>query len=69
VDNSKTHPEPPIAPVEAGRRLGLRNVIESEENLKIVVLRMARRGDIRSVRVSKFTLIDPVSVEKYLTGR
>ncbi len=51
-----------ITPEEAARRLGLEGVARDP---RLVVLRMARRGELRAVRVSKWTLITRASVERY----
>lgn len=53
---------PPITRAEAARRLGLDQVTKDPER---VVLEMCRRGELRPIRVSKHTLVDPVSVEQY----
>lgn len=58
--------EPPITPEIAAERLGLLAVCKDP---KRAVLEMARRGQLRAVKVSKWTLIDPKSVEQVLEGR
>ena len=49
---------------EAGRLLALDHVISSAKQLRRTVLAMVRRGELRGVRVSKWVMIDPRSVEK-----
>lgn len=60
---SKQAPAPPITQAEAARRLGLDQVADRPER---IVKAMARRGDLVGVRVSKWILIDPASVDRYL---
>lgn len=55
-----------ITPEDAARRLGLDAIAEDP---KRIVLGMARRGEIRPVRVSKWTMIDAESVEKFIAGK
>ena len=62
------HPITLITPDEAAVRLGLDKVAKSGLNAHRVVLAMARRGDIRGVRVGKWTMIDPRSVDAIITG-
>ena len=55
-----------ITPEEAARRLGLDRVTADP---KRTVLRMARRGHLVAVRVSRFTMIDPSSIDRFIEGR
>lgn len=55
-----------ISPEEAARRLGLGQVVKDP---KRTVLAMARRGELRAVRVGKFTMIDPSTIERVVAGR
>ena len=50
-------------PLEAAHRLGLDRVTK---NPKLTILRMARRGDLIAVRVGKWTMIDPKSVDRLI---
>ena len=52
-------------PAEAARRLGLDRVCNNPE---LTVRRMARRGELTAVRVSKYTMIDADSVDRYILG-
>lgn len=54
---------PLITPAEAARRLGLDQV---SDDPGLVVRKMARRGDLRPVKVSRWTMIDPDSVDEYM---
>ena len=56
---------PPLTPDEAARRLGLDKVAKHPER---VILDMARRGDLRRIRVGRYTMIDAESVERILQG-
>ena len=62
--NSNTHPL--ITPQEAARRLGLDQV---SSDPAATVRKMARRGDLRAVRVSKWTMIDPASVDRFIEAQ
>jgi hypothetical protein len=47
---------------EAARRLGLDQVALRPSR---VILDMVRRGELRGVRVSRWTMIDPESLDRY----
>ena len=55
-----------ITPEEAGRRLSLDLRVK---NVRDVVLRMARKGQLRSVRVGNFRMIEVNSIQEFIDGR
>lgn len=64
---SESHGQPDlISPEEAARRLGLDGVARDP---RLIVLRMARRGELEARRVSKWTLITRRSVDRIIAGR
>jgi excisionase family DNA binding protein len=54
-----------ITPAEAAARLGLDQVSKDPE---LTVRRMARRGELRAVRVSKWVMIDATSVDRWIAA-
>lgn len=56
---------PPISLAEAARRLGLDNVAKHPT---YVVRGMARRGELVSIPVGRFLMIDPDSVDDLIGG-
>lgn len=63
VETTPAEPLYLITPAEAATRLGLDQV---SDNPELTVRRMARRGELRQVRVSKWTMICPVSVARWI---
>ena len=55
-----------ITPDEAARRVGLDQV---SHNPALTVRKMARRGDLRAVKVSRWTMIDAETVDDLIEGR
>ena len=53
-----------ITPEQAAERLGL--VAAKVSDPKRCVLRLVRRGRLRPMRVGKYTMIDPRSVDAYI---
>ena len=57
---------PLMTPNEAARAIGIDKVSKSPERL---VRDMARRGELVGVKVGRSTMIDPKSVDRYLSDR
>ena len=66
ASTTKGSTRPLITPQEAARRLGLDQV---SSDAAATVRKMARRGDLRAVRVSKYTMIDPASVDRLIEAQ
>ena len=67
--NKRTDQQPDLrveTPEEAGKRLGLDRCVL---HLRRTILAMARRGELRTRRVSKYTMIVSRSVDDLLAGR
>ena len=54
-----------LTPEEAARRLGLDR---RAKDPKRTILEMCRRGDLVAVRVSRWIMVDPRSVDRYIEG-
>lgn len=54
-----------LTPEEAAKRLGLDR---RAKNPKRTILDMCRRGDLTGVRVSRWIMVDPRSVDRYIDG-
>ena len=54
-----------LTPKQVAHALGLDQVAQDSER---AVREMARRGELRAVRVGKWTMIDAASVDRFIRG-